>query len=474
MLIISLLVGYSLQAQVTVKPVLDTQRVAIVPFDYARDGSHIPTEDMERGMFTSPSSIAAFYREASYGKMTLDGVVYPYRTDQPPLYGTGYTNCYPDDAVMVNQPDVDYSHIDGIIIFSHDTVSGKSCSAGLSSSSKLPFNTADGPYEFRRSGFRTEFYFPNDFSQTTSSTIAHELMHSFGNDFHSNSYVKENGEWKVQGYGNLFDILGLRSQASHPCSMIKHKLGWLTENEIENVTQTDTFRLYPLEKNLPGQTQCLIIELPNLVDIQPNDNFKFDRLYLEYRGLTGFDFRTANARRVRLKDDSFYANDDPHGLCIVGVDCSARENCLPILIDMHPDPIGGVGASYFPHEATDAPLKLGEKYVVPDNSIEIEVIHVSEENYLDVVITMPSVNAVSNNELSSIRVYPSPVQDLLQIEHDKNADLEFRLFDLYGRLVMSRGNARTLDLSDIGKGIYILVIRDTDSHKVTSERIVKM
>jgi len=471
---VTLIFSSPLQSQVTVSPVLDTQRLAIVPFDYAVDDSHIPVADIEFGFFGSPFSMQAFFEEASYGKMTLSGTVYPYRTDQPPLFGTGYTDCYPTDEVIANQPDVDYTIIDGIVLLPHDTVSGKSCAAGNSSSEKLPFNTADGYQEFTRSGFRTEFYFPSDFSRTTSSTVAHELMHSFGNGFHSNSYVKEDGAWKLQGYGNLFDILGLRSQASHPCSMLKHKLGWITDNEIQYAAQSDTFRIYPLEQTLPGQTQCVIIELPNAVDLQPEDPFKFHRLYLEYRGLTGFDARSPNQRRVRLTDGSYYPNDNLHGLSVIGVDCESSEECLPMLIDMHPEPIGGMGAAYFPHEASDAPLRLGETYSVENNSIEIEVIGVSEENYIDIHISMPSTTTASSIEPSDIRVYPSPVRNNLHIEGQENASYDVKLFDMYGNFILSRVNSEVLDLSDVPKGMYILVIKDLKTSKSMSKRIIKM
>ena len=450
---------FTANAQVTVTPVLGPQELAIVPFDYAMDGTEITLAELDSGLFASAYSIKAFYEEVSYGKMTIRGVVYPYRTDQPPLYGTGYTSCYPDDAVIANQPDVDYSIIDGIIIFPHDTASNKSCSAGLSSSEKLPFSTPDGDFAFRRSGFRTQFYFPNDFSQTTSSTIAHELMHSFGNDFHSNSYIKVNGEWALQGYGNLFDILGHRSQASHPCSMIKHKLGWLTENEIETVQQTDTFRIYALEKTLPGKTQAVIIELPHPVDLQPNDAFTFDRLYLEYRGMTGFDYRSTTLRRVRLTDNSYYPNDNIHGLLVIGVDCTNGDDCLPMLIDMHPEPIGGLGAGYLPHEASDAPLLPAEKYAVPDNNIDIEVLSVSEGNYIDVVVTMPAVASVTEQyQLDGVEIYPSPENDYIRISNPNAKSLDTELYDLHGNLLLRGNNNADMDISGLSKGVYILIV----------------
>lgn len=473
----ALLLSQALSAQVVVSPVLDTQKLAIVPFDYALDSGHIPVNMIDSGFFRSPSSMKAFYEEISYGKMTFDGIVYPYRRNQPPLFGVGYTNCYPTDSVIESQQDVDYSTIDGIILFPHDTASGKSCGAGNSSFGKLPFNTPNGPQQFRRSGFRTSFYFPNDFSNTTSSTIAHELLHSLGNGYHSNAYVQDSGVWKVQGYGNVFDILGLRSQASHPCSMIKHKMGWLTNNEIQTVIQSDTFRIYPLEQTLPGQTQCLIIELNDPLDLQPADTFKFDRLYLEYRGLSGFDSRRAIQRRVRLKDNSYYPNDSIHGLSIIGVDCESFQDCLPMLIDMHPSPIGGVGASYFPHEASDAPLRLNESYqVATADSISIKVIQLSQGNYIDVVIQMPQTTSIAqkrNGEEVVFNVYPTPTKQLLNIEFDQVKLGTIKIYNIYGHLVLQQKAQKTIDISHLSNGVYILSTNDLLSNKQFQKRIIK-
>jgi|GEM_PF-1447496 len=475
-LCLSLFFSANLLAQVNISPVLGPQTLAIVPFDYALDSSHIPVDEIDSAFFRAPYSMKAFFEEASYGKMTFDGTVYPYRRNQPALFGVGYTNCYPTDAVIANQADIDYSTIDGIVLLPHDTAS-KSCAAGVSSFSKLPFTTPNGAMQFRRSGFRTQLFFPRDFSGTVSSTIAHELLHSLGNGFHSNAYVQDSGIWKVQGYGNVFDILGLRSQASHPCSMIKHKLGWLTQNEVVNVAQADTFRLYPLEQTLPGQTQCLILDLNDQLDLQPTDSFKFDQLYLEYRGLTGFDSRSALQRRVRLKDNSYYPNDSLHGLSIVGVDCNSNPECMPMLIDMHPAPIGGQGAAYFPHEASDAPLRLNETYqVATADSISIKVLNVSPGNYIDVAITMPNTVGMGdyNKSHSKFELYPAPVKDYLYIDGQEGRPHDIQIFDVNANLIMAELKGEKIDLRSLKPGLYIVVLTDLKTNERTQERIIKM
>ena len=449
--------------------VLGTQQVAVVPFDYLQDGNEQSIADLNAGFFSSQFSVKNFIEEISYGKASINGIVYPYRTNQPPLFGTGYTNCYPLDQDIVNQPDVDYSIIDGIVLFVHSNTSG--CAAGLSSFEKLPFTTDDGTFNFRRSGFRTNFYFPNDFSKITSSTVAHEIIHSFGIPYHSNAYIKSNGIWTLQGYGNLFDIMGLRSQASHPCSLVKQQKGWLTDNEIENVSTTGTYRIYALEKNLPGQTQSLIINLPNDLDIQPNDPTVFSKLYLEYRGLTGFDSRIN--RSVALSDETNYTIQDPHGLLIVGADCETNDDyCVPVLIDTHPQPMGGIGANYEPHEASDAQLNLGETYFVDDNTISIEVVNVLEEDYIDVYIDFSALSIADNSYINEMNIYPNPASEFINIDSKKSFSFTAKLYDLFGKLISSHINSNKINISAFNEGLYLLEISDQNSNQKRIEKII--
>lgn len=463
--------SYFIQAQGVVNDyVLGTQELAIVPFDYLQDGNEQSLEDIEAGFFSSPYSVKSFIEEISYGKASIDGIVYPYRTNQPPLYGSGYTNCYPLDEDMSNQPDVDYSIIDGIILLVHSNTTG--CSAGLSAFGKLPFTTSDGFFEFRRSGFRVDFYFPYEFSGITNSTVAHEIIHSFGIPYHSNSYIKVNEEWFLQGYGNVFDIMGIRSEASHPCSLIKQQKGWLTDNEIENISTSGTYRIHALEKTLPGQVQSIVIDLPNDLDIQPNDNFIFSKLYLEYRGLTGFDAR--NNRNVALSDGSVHTIQDPHGLLIVGADCVTNNDyCVPVIIDTHPEPLGGIGASYQLHEASDAALNLGETYLVGNNSISIEVVNVVEEEYIDVYIDFNTLSVPENSGISELKIYPNPTSDFINIDSDENFSFGVKLYDLYGKLLSSHTSTNQINIGNFSKGVYLLEIIDWKSNQKRIEKIIR-
>ncbi|WP_127845426.1 T9SS type A sorting domain-containing protein [Psychroflexus aestuariivivens] len=460
---------FSIAQEYVNEPLLGTQEVAVVPFDYLQDGNEQSLADLDSGFFSSSNSVKNFIEEISYGKASLNGTLYPYRTDQPPLFGTGYTNCYPLDQDIINQPDVDYSIIDGIILLVHSNTSG--CGAGVSSFNKLPFSTVDGDFEFRRSGFRTDFYFPYDFSRITSSTVAHEIIHSFGVPYHSNAYIKNNGEWTLQGYGNLFDIMGLRSQASHPCSLTKQQKGWLTDNEIENVSITGTYRLHALEKTLPNQTQALIIDLPNELDIQPNDATIFNKLYLEYRGLTGFDDRTN--RNVPLSDGSVHTVQNPHGLLIVGADCETNNDyCVPVLIDTHPEPLGDVGANYDPHEASDAQLNLGEIYQVENNNISIEVVNVEEGEYIDVLIDFTPLSIEEHSALSALSIYPNPASNYIYIDATKEFSFTVKLYDIFGQHISSHHNTNSINTSELSDGIYFLEIEDSKSNQKKVEKII--
>jgi hypothetical protein len=132
-----------------------------------------------------------------------------------------------------------------------------------------------------------------------------------------------------------------------------------------------------------------------------------------------------------------------------------------------------VGASYFPHEASDAPLRLGETYTLENNSITMEVVHVNAGNYIDVAITLSPTTRTEAPSVSDIYGYPSPVVDQLYLEGTGDVVYTIDLFDLHGKLILSQSGTHRIDMSSLPGGLYILVLTNPQNHQRIVRRIVK-
>lgn len=79
--------------------------------------------------------------------------------------------------------------------------------------------------------------------------------------------------------------------------------------------------------------------------------------------------------------------------------------------------------------------------------------------------TLQVLKAINPN----IRVYPNPVVNLLQVEPTDTESLTLTLTDLNGKVLISATDNKTLDLSELSNGIYLLTIRTeeyTSQHKI--------
>lgn len=87
-----------------------------------------------------------------------------------------------------------------------------------------------------------------------------------------------------------------------------------------------------------------------------------------------------------------------------------------------------------------------------------------------------NANGVSINEEteSMFNIYPNPVNDILNLNIQHNDEVTFKLYDLFGRLVLSNkfGENKTLqlDLSNLMAGTYLYDI-ETKSKKITGKII---
>lgn len=79
-------------------------------------------------------------------------------------------------------------------------------------------------------------------------------------------------------------------------------------------------------------------------------------------------------------------------------------------------------------------------------------------------------NLNSNNE---IRVFPNPVGDFLHVSSDKN--YQINIYDTTGRLIRKTNfENKKINVSDLGKGIYIGLITNPDTLKTIAIKIIKL
>lgn len=86
----------------------------------------------------------------------------------------------------------------------------------------------------------------------------------------------------------------------------------------------------------------------------------------------------------------------------------------------------------------------------------------------DVVITQSSL-AVSDSQKNSIRIFPNPTSDFINIQNVKNPNV-VRIFDLSGKLVQ-QSTGEKIDVRSLSTGQYIVNIH-TDG-KITSQKFIK-
>lgn len=391
LLLLNISIIFLLPKLLTASEAIGELRFAIVCLDYVNDGTAPSLNDVEDGIFNVEHSVANFIEASSYGKTTIIGDIFGWIIPPNPLYGQGWTSCWPVDQdrfnlLLDNYPNVDLTAYDGFLFYVYrGNVPG--CTAGVANTFGLEPRetyTQFGVIETRIAYFTGTFYFPYEFSRITNSTVAHELIHTLGISNHSNSYTcgdkilsTDPADCTINAYGDLFCIMGLRSQASHPNATNKERLGWIDTNAILDVSQSGQYTINSYEDQI-SNLKALVIYLENPI---PISNLQADYLYIEYRAMTGFDERDSLYRNIRLKDGTTFTIDNIHGALIHVADCSTYDYCIPYLLNMHPN---SIDASYPSNEVANANLHLGESFEVPLNNITIDVIAVDEGDSLTV------------------------------------------------------------------------------------------
>ena len=366
-----------------------TASVAVLRFDYLQDGTAPSLAAIRQAVFTHSKSMAKYFEATSFGRVRLVGEVY----DVPPpapLFGSGWTACWPatdeaalEAAIQAGLPLAQYQRIIFVVRRSPST---PGCAAGNSTLGTRIFQLSIGPLNLSVARLGEPFYMTGDFSQTTQSTLAHELGHSFGVSFHANSYSCSDGQFLSQNlstctqqpYGDLFQMMGLRSQMSLFSSPLTERLGWLPPAHITQVTRPGLYPIYAYGDPLPlmatsprsHTARALKIKLRKPVPIRTVTGVEaqISELYIEFRRNVGFDFRLN--RSVSLAGGGTYLIPNTDGVILTGVSYTGEPggyftHLLPVQTIANPQ--------YIPNSAADPYLRVGSSVSVPLNSLRITV-----------------------------------------------------------------------------------------------------
>jgi len=74
----------------------------------------------------------------------------------------------------------------------------------------------------------------------------------------------------------------------------------------------------------------------------------------------------------------------------------------------------------------------------------------------DIILSFDPALSIENNELKqSISLYPNPTTNLLNIDTNENI-LKSEIYSISGQLIKSQNNKKSIDVSDISSGVYLL------------------
>lgn len=356
----------------------NSERVAVVLLEYPGATAQ-SVELVNSAMFTASNSVGSFFDVASFGRLRLSGQVFgPVTMSAPPFGCPSLTLQQLADTVASIADPRQFTKFLAIYYQTDDK-----CSAGNSSFEREPYVFQGAEYSATRSHVFEPFYAPlGDFSQTTQSTVAHELIHSMGVSFHAVSYRCSDSTLRPDGvgclpgaYGDLFDMMGLRTVASHPSPFIKRLLGWIPANEVRRVERSETVLLDA--SDLPASiVRALEIPLRTRLPLttasgSATGQLSIRSLLLEQRSLSGFDYRRSLG--YTSIDDAFIplSQEAVSGLLVRAIACREDNDaeCFAYLLDLRPNSLPN--NAYPPFEFLDAALPAGQSWSVPGEGIVI-------------------------------------------------------------------------------------------------------
>jgi hypothetical protein len=360
------------------------KKVAVIMFNWQNDTSQPITEASARsGMFTAADSSAAYHKENSYGHYLIQGrdrvdgdvigyYTIPYDNGVCPKGDTNYVWSWGDAAIAAAKAEgKTFTGYDFAVFVFPKNGACNWAGYALIKNVELPYRN-----------------FINGSGYYKTWVMGHELGHIMGAG-HANNYrctlngvavpVAPKANCTSTEYKDPFDIMGNSGLNSHMNGPHKVNLAVFGTSNVQKVTTSGTYSIYPLE---PNSSNVQTIKIPRAV-VSGVEN---DYIYLEYRRPIGFDSNLSNHPTAI---NGVLAHLAP---CVSSyITCPGTSTKQTVLLDMTP------GDNIFSNSA----LQVGQTLSDATYGISVKLLSV-DGTKADVQVTFGSVVCTRANPTVTI------------------------------------------------------------------------